>query len=75
MLLQYILNLGNIVSCFTKLDGLSNLTVSVNICSYYSMIILLYTIAIPSDQIGIDMVLNALLLVNLNKLLLINTKL
>ena len=39
------------------------------------MMLLIYTIAMPSDQFGIDKVLNTLLLVNLNKLLLINTKL
>ena len=46
-----------------KLDGLSNFTVSLIKCSYINDVMILYTIAIPSDQIGIDIVMNSLLLV------------
>ena len=63
MLLQYIR--ASELLLVDKLDGLSNFTVSLNNCSYINDVIILYTIAIPSDQIGIDMVMNALLLVKL----------
>ena len=59
MLLQYIR--ASELLLVDKLDGLSNFNISLNNCSYINVIIL-YTIAIPSDQIGIDMVMNALLL-------------
>jgi hypothetical protein len=61
MLLQYIR--ASELLLVDKLDGLSNFNISLNNCSYINDVMILYTIAIPSDQVGIDMVMNALLLV------------
>jgi hypothetical protein len=61
MLLQYILDLELLL--VDKLDGLSNFNISLNKCSYINDVMILYTIAISSDQVGIDMVMNVLLLV------------
>ena len=54
MLLQYIR--ASELLLVDKLDGLSNFNVSLNKCSYFNDFMILYTIAIPSDQVGIDMV-------------------
>ena len=61
MLLQYILDLELLL--VDKLDGLSNFNISLNKCSYINDVMILYTIAISSDQVDIDMVMNVLLLV------------